>query len=244
MRPDGRKDDELREIRITRGFTETPHGSVLIEFGRTKVLCTAIIEDGVPPWLYNKGKGWVTAEYSMLPGSSHQRKQRDSRRGKVDGRSLEIGRLAGRALRAVIKLDAIGSRTIWLDCDVLQADGGTRTAAITGAYVALHDALQHLQKKNALIKGWPLRSSVAAVSVGLQKGKVLLDLNYQEDSRADMDMNIVMTGSGEFVEVQGTAERGTFNREQLGEVLDLAAKGIKELTISQNKALGLSANDA
>jgi len=234
----------MRAVRFTRGFTEAPHGSVLVEFGKTIVLCTAMIEDGVPPWLLNKGVGWVTSEYSKLPGSSPQRKQRDSRRGKVDGRSLEIGRLAGRCLRAVTRLDALGRRTIWVDLDVLQADGGTRTAAITGGYIALHDAASFLKEKNLLLKGWPLRPSVAAVSVGLSKGALLLDLDYREDSRAEMDLNIVMTGEGEFVEIQGTAEKGPFSKDQLDEAIGLARMGIEGLTRLQMESLGIPANGA
>ncbi len=243
-RKDGRKFDELRPVRFTPRFTEVPAGSVLIEAGKTIVLCTVMVEESVPPWLNNKGMGWVTAEYAMLPGSSHQRKQRDSRRGKVDGRSLEIGRLAGRALRAVTKLNALGQRTFWIDCDVIQADGGTRTAAITGSYVALHNALTKLKERQLLQKGWPLRSSVAAVSVGIVNGSVCLDLNYHEDSRADVDMNIVMTGTGEFVEIQGTAEKGTFSDSQLAEILAAGRKGINELLVLQNEALGLPNDDA
>jgi ribonuclease PH len=234
----------LREIRFTRRYTETPAGSVLTEFGKTIILCTVMVEDGVPPFLLNQGKGWVTAEYSMLPGSSQQRKQRDSRRGKVDGRSLEIGRLAGRALRAVTRLENLGHRTFWVDCDVLQADGGTRTAAVTGSYLALHDAMTALKEKGVLTRGWPLRSSIAAVSVGLVKGQAYLDLDYREDSRADADVNVVMTGRGEFIEIQGTAEKEPFTETQFEEVLALAKKGIQELTRLQNQALGLAADDA
>lgn len=239
MRIDGRNNNELRDIKFTRRFTEKPKGSVLVEFGKTRVLCTVMIEESVPPFLFNSGKGWITAEYSMLPGASHQRKQRDSRRGSVDGRSLEIGRLVGRCLRAIARLDALGQRTLWVDCDVLQADGGTRTAAITGAYVALHDALMTLKRRNLLQKGWPLRSSVAAVSIGLIKSTALVDLNYQEDSQAEMDMNIVMTGKGEFVEIQGTAEKNPFTASQLSEILELAKGSIEELTTLQFRSLGI-----
>ena len=244
MKKNGRKSDELRQIRFTRSFTEAPTGSVLVEFGKTKILCTVIAEDGVPPFLLNTGKGWVTAEYSMLPGSSPQRKPRDSRRGSVDGRSLEIGRLIGRSLRAVTRLDYLGPRTFWVDCDVLQADGGTRTAAITGSYIARHDARTRLKERNLFPKGWPLRTSVAAVSAGLVKGKVCLDLDYNQDSRADADMNIVMTGRGEFVEIQGSAERGTFSEDQLGKILSLAGNSIREITRLQREALGLPPDDA
>lgn len=208
-----------------------------MEFGKTIVFCTVSVEDGVPPFLMNSGRGWLSAEYSMLPGSSHQRKQRASRRGGVDGRSLEIGRLVGRSLRAVTNLKVVGQRTFWVDCDVIQADGGTRTAAITGGYVALHDALSSCKKMGKLGDVWPLRSSVAAVSVGRVNGKTFLDLDYKLDSQAEVDMNIVMTGSGDFVEIQGTAERGTFSHDHLEEFLELARKGIEELTGMQNTAL-------
>lgn len=238
MRIDNRNPDQLREIKITRKYTEAPAGSVLVEFGRTKVICTAVIEEGVPPFLMNSGQGWVTSEYSMLPASSPQRKQRESRRGKPDGRSLEIGRLTGRCLRAVSDMTLMGPRTIWVDCDVLQADGGTRTASITGGYVALHDAVKILSKKYGL-KGWPLRSNVAAVSVGLLNGEPLLDLNYSEDSKVSVDMNVVMTASGEYIEIQGGAERDTFTQTQLDQMLGLARQGIKELIALQNEALGV-----
>jgi ribonuclease PH len=238
VRTDNRKPDQLRKIGITRNFTETPDGSVLVEFGKTRILCTAMVEEGVPPFLFNTGRGWISAEYAMLPGSSAQRKQRESRRGKPDGRSLEIGRLVGRSLRAVADLKLLGPRTIWVDCDVLQADGGTRTAAITGGYVALHDAVKSLVKK-AQLKGWPLRSNVAAVSVGILKGEVNLDLNYAEDSQAEVDLNVVMTASGEYVEVQGGAERSTFNNDQLESMLGLARDGINQLIRLQNQALGV-----
>jgi ribonuclease PH len=242
-RIDNREYDQMRPVRITRNYTANPNGSVLVEFGETKVLCTAMVEDGVPPFLLNSGKGWVTAEYAMLPGSSSPRKQRESRRGKPDSRSLEIGRLVGRALRAVTDLKKLGNRTFWIDCDVLQADGGTRTAAVTGGYVALHDAMTDMKRRKSLSK-WPLRDSVAAVSVGIVKGALNLDLNYHEDSRAGADMNIMMTGGGDFVEIQGAAEKGTFNDQELAGILDLARKGIQELTEIQNRALGTAADDA
>jgi len=229
----------MRPVRFQRGFTQNPAGSVLVEFGNTVVFCTVSVEDSVPPWMMNSGRGWLSAEYSMLPGSSHQRKQRTSRRGGVDGRSLEIGRLVGRSLRAVTNLKVVGQRTFWVDCDVIQADGGTRTAAITGGYVALHDAFTFCKKNGKLGDAWPLSSSVAAVSVGLVNGKPCLDLDYNLDSRAEVDMNIVMTGGGEFVEIQGTAERGTFGQSHLDEFLRLGRKGIEELTRLQRAALGI-----
>ncbi|MBU0755299.1 MAG: ribonuclease PH, partial [Planctomycetes bacterium] len=201
-------------------------------------LCTAIIEDGVPPFLINSGQGWITSEYAMLPGSSPQRKQREGRRGRPDGRSLEIGRLAGRCLRAVADMSLLGPRTIWVDCDVIQADGGTRTASVTGGFVALHDAVKALSKKHGL-KGWPLKTSVAAVSVGFVKDEALLDLNYAEDSRASVDMNVVMTATGEYIEIQGGAERQTFTQAQLDQMLELARGGIEELIRFQNEALGV-----
>ncbi|MFH1998237.1 MAG: ribonuclease PH [Planctomycetota bacterium] len=238
MRNDGRQPDELRNIKITRKYTEAPDGSVLVEFGKTKVICTALVEETVPPFLFNSGQGWVTSEYAMLPGASPQRKQRESRRGKADGRSLEIGRLAGRCLRAITEMKLLGQRTIWVDCDVLQADGGTRTAAITGGFVALHDAVKALSKRTEL-KGWPLKSNVAAISVGLINDEPILDLNYEEDSRASVDMNIIMTAAGEYVEIQGGAERNTFTDTQLEAMLSLGRKGISDLIVLQNEALGV-----
>lgn len=238
MRIDDRKPDELRPIKITRHFTEAPDGSVLVAFGRTMVLCTAIIEEGVPPFLMNSGKGWITAEYEMLPGSSPQRKQRAARRGSADGRSLEIGRLLGRSFRAVADLKLLGQRTIWIDCDVIQADGGTRTAALTGGYVALHDATKYLCK-NVELRGWPLKSKIAAVSVGILRGEPYLDLNYHEDSQAEVDMNVVMTEAGEFIEIQGGAEQRPFDGKQLDALLNLARKGITDLFGFQNSALGV-----
>jgi len=240
VRIDGRNNNELRRIRFARGFTELPYGSVLCEFGKTMIFCTVMVEEKVPPFLLNSGRGWITAEYSMLPGSSAERKQRDSRRGRVDGRSLEISRLVGRSLRAIVDLTAIGNRTFWVDCDVIQADGGTRTAAITGSYIALHDAMKKVEAKGGFKKGWPIRSSVAAVSIGIMNGEPYIDLNYHEDSRAVIDMNIVMTGDGEFVEIQGAAEKGTFTQDQLAEILKMARTGIDELSLLQKESLEAS----
>ncbi len=238
MRIDDRKPDQLREIKITRHFTDLPDGSVLVEFGKTMVLCTAMVEEGVPPFLINSGKGWVTSEYDMLPGSSRSRKQRASRKGSADSRCLEIGRLLGRSFRAVTNLKLIGPRTIWVDCDVLRADGGTRTAAITGGYVALHDAVKSLSKTVEL-KGWPLRSMVTAVSVGIFHGEPHLDLNYHEDSRAEVDLNVIMTDTGEYIEIQGGAEQKPFDSDSLATLLSLAQKGIADLIRIQNNALGV-----
>jgi len=235
-RADGRRADQLRPTEIIRGFTETAPGSVLICQGRTRVLCTACWESGVPEFLAGAGRGWVTAEYDMLPSSTGQRRRRRGRNGKVDGRSQEIQRLIGRTMRSIIDMSKLGENTVWLDCDVLQADGGTRTAAITGAYVALADGLSWARKQK-LIKENPLAGAIAAVSVGIVGGKVLLDLDYGEDSAADVDMNVAMTGAGEFVEVQGSAEGGTFGREQLDKMLRVAAKGIRELLANQKKTL-------
>ncbi|HHT9126612.1 MAG TPA: ribonuclease PH [Candidatus Brocadiia bacterium] len=237
MRIDNRKPDELRAVKLERNFTRFAPGSVLIQVGNTKVLCTATIEDTVPPHLKNSGQGWITAEYSLLPGSTQTRTSRESTKGKIAGRTHEIQRLIGRAMRAVVKLSEIGERTIWIDCDVLQADGGTRTASITGGYVALVDALRWLQEKEQ-IKTIPITDSVAAVSVGLMEGTPILDLCYEEDVNAQVDMNIVITGSGYFVEVQGTGEEHTFTEEQLIQMLSLAKKGIKELTQIQKASLG------
>jgi ribonuclease PH len=239
-RHDGRTPDQLREIRIETGFTETPDASVLIRFGRTTVWCSASVVEEQPRWMKysdgNDNKGWVTAEYEMLPGSTSPRGRRDGRRGSVSGRTQEIQRLIGRSLRAVTKLDELGPRTIYLDCDVLQADGGTRTASITGAYVALAIALKGL-KERELIDSIPLRDSVAAVSCGIVDGAALLDLPYVEDVAADVDMNIVMTGSGKFVEVQGTGEEATFDEDEFAELLRLAKVGIAELTKLQQTAI-------
>jgi ribonuclease PH len=236
-RPSGRAPDELRAVRLTRGFTRHAEGSVLVEFGDTRVLCTASVEDKVPPFLRGKGQGWLTAEYGMLPRATHTRGDREAARGKQSGRTQEIQRLIGRSLRAVVDMAALGERTIQIDCDVLQADGGTRTAAITGAWVAVHDAIEWLRAKGA-IEGSPLLDSVAAVSVGLKDGRVLLDLDYVEDSGCDTDMNVVMTGSGGIVEVQGTAEGRPFSRGQVDALLDLASAGIGRLAIAQRQAIG------
>ncbi|SHJ82002.1 non-canonical purine NTP pyrophosphatase, RdgB/HAM1 family/ribonuclease PH,TIGR01966 [Tepidibacter formicigenes DSM 15518] len=233
----GRKNNEIRDIKITRNYTKYAEGSVLIEMGETKVLCNASIEDRVPPFLKNSGTGWITAEYSMLPRSTHQRKVRESSRGKVDGRTQEIQRLIGRALRSVIDLKALGERTIWIDCDVIQADGGTRTASITGAFVAMADALYKLYKQK-LIKKMPIKSFISAVSVGIVNGENILDLCYEEDSNAQVDMNIVMTDKGEFVEVQGTGEEFPFKKDQLYKLLDIGEIGNKMLIDAQKKALG------
>ncbi|KAA8719642.1 ribonuclease PH [Corynebacterium spheniscorum] len=235
-RADGRATDQLRSVRITRGFTSNPAGSVLVEFGNTRVMCTASVEEGVPRFKRDSGEGWLTAEYSMLPAATHERMPRESMRGKVKGRTHEISRLVGRSLRAAVDLSQLGENTIQLDCDVLQADGGTRTAAITGAYVALADAIAVL-KKRGVVPGEPLRAPVAAVSVGVIDGHVCLDLPYEEDSRAEVDMNVVMTEEGRFVEIQGTGEHAEFDRDQLNELLDVATKGCKELIAAQKAAL-------
>jgi len=237
-RVNGRRADELRPVRLQRRFTKHAEGSVLVEFGDTRVLCTASVEERVPPFLKDSGRGWVTAEYGMLPRSTNTRTEREAARGKQSGRTQEIQRLIGRSLRAVVDLSALGQRTINLDCDVLQADGGTRTAAITGAFVALHDAVNFLREKN-LLPRWPLRDHVAAVSVGMSNGTPLLDLDYSEDSACGCDMNVVMTGASGFVEVQGTAEGATFSRAELDALLALAARGIGELIGHQKKSLGL-----
>jgi len=236
VRANGRRADELRPVRIQRRYTKHAEGSVLVEFGDTRVLCTASVEERVPPFLKDSGRGWVTAEYGMLPRATNTRGEREAARGKQSGRTQEIQRLIGRSLRAVIDLSALGQRSIQIDCDVLQADGGTRTASITGAFVALHDALSHLKQKG-LLKAWPLRDHVAAVSVGMFQGTALLDLDYGEDSGGDCDMNVVMTGAGEFVEVQGTAEGKPFARAELDRLLGLAARGIAELIAAQKKSL-------
>ncbi|MBS1709659.1 MAG: ribonuclease PH [Armatimonadetes bacterium] len=236
MRIDGRQPDELRPTKLERGFAKFAEGSCLITMGDTHMLVTATVEDRVPPWLKGQGQGWVTAEYAMLPRSGRQRNQRDGNRGP-NGRSMEIQRLIGRALRAVIDMEALGERTITLDCDALRADGGTRTAAITASYVALVDALDWMQKQRTL-KKQVLKDSLAAVSVGVVNGVELLDLCYEEDSKAQTDMNVVMTGSGKFVEVQGTAEADPFSAETLGKLLALAKKGIHELTDMQDAVLG------
>lgn len=236
-----RKNDELREIKIKRDYTKYAEGSVLIEMGETKVICTASIEDKVPPFLKNSGSGWITAEYSMLPRSTHQRKVRESSRGKVEGRTQEIQRLIGRALRSVIDLKALGEKTIWIDCDVIQADGGTRTASITGAFVAMADALHKLYKSKSINK-MPITSFVSAVSVGIVNGENVLDLCYEEDSNAQVDMNIIMTNKGEFVELQGTAEGFPFKKDQLQQLIDLGEKGNEMLIAAQKRSLGEIAN--
>ncbi|WP_374511181.1 ribonuclease PH [Niveibacterium sp.] len=235
-RPSGRTANALREVRITRGFTRHAEGSVLVEFGDTRVLCTASVEESVPPFLRGKGEGWVTAEYGMLPRSTHTRSAREAAKGKQSGRTQEIQRLIGRSLRAVVDLKALGERQITLDCDVLQADGGTRTAAITGACVALHEALDKLVAAGKLPAN-PMRERVAAVSVGIVDGQPVLDLDYAEDSNCDTDMNVVMTASGGIVEVQGTAEGAPFSRAELDALLALAEHGIGELVEAQGRAL-------
>lgn len=236
-RDNGRLNDELRQVKITRNYIMHPDGSVLIEVGNTKVICTAVVEDKVPPFLKGTGKGWVSAEYSMIPGSTKTRKPRDINKGKIDGRSQEIQRLIGRSLRSVVDLDAVGERTVWIDCDVIQADGGTRTASITGAFIAMVDAFYGLLSRNEIEK-MPVKAFVSAVSVGMVKGEAILDLCYEEDSSADVDMNIVMTNKGEFVEIQGTGEESTFTRDELMNLISLASKGCEELYKLQREALG------
>ena len=238
MRPSGRGTQHLRAVRMTRGYTRHAEGSVLVEFGDTKVLCTASVAAQVPPFLRGKGRGWVTAEYGMLPRATHTRGEREAARGKQSGRTQEIQRLIGRALRAVIDLPALGEHTVHVDCDVLQADGGTRTAAITGAFVAVHDALSWMRDRG-MIAALPVKDFVAAVSVGIYEGVPVLDLDYPEDSACQTDMNVVMTGAGRFVEVQGTAEGEPFARGELEQLLGLAASGIAELVAHQRRALGL-----
>ena len=242
MRADGRGPAELRAVEMTPDFTENPLASLLCRMGRTLVLCTVCEEPTVPRFLLGKGRGWITAEYAMLPGATDTRSQRDSSRGRPSGRSQEIQRLIGRSLRAVADLDALGERTLHIDCDVLQADGGTRCASITGGYAALAIAVRRLQARGELQRD-PLRDSVAAVSVGIVAGEIVLDLPYLEDSRAEVDMNVVATGSGRFVEVQGTGEDGTFTPEQLAEMTALALRGIAELTQIQERALAEPGRD-
>jgi ribonuclease PH len=237
MRPSGRAPDELRQVRLLRGFTAHPEGSVLVEFGSTRVLCTASVENGVPPFLRNTGQGWVTAEYGMLPRATHTRTPREAARGRQTGRTQEIQRLIGRSLRACIDLRALGERTVTVDCDVLQADGSTRTAAITGGYVALADAVASLLRRR-LIDANPIHGQVAAVSVGIVAGVPVLDLDYAEDSEAETDMNVVMNSGGGFIEVQGTAEGHAFRREELDELLNLAAAGVSRLCALQLESLG------
>jgi ribonuclease PH len=238
LRPSGHKPDQLRAVRITRAYTRNPEGSVLVEFGDTRVLCTASVEERVPPFLKESGRGWVTAEYGMLPRATNTRGEREAARGKQSGRTQEIQRLIGRSLRAVVDTAALGPRSIQIDCDVIQADGGTRTAAITGSFVALHDAITWLQRKKLILKT-PIRDFVAAVSVGVHGGAPVLDLDYAEDSASGCDMNVVMTGAGRFVEVQGTAEGEAFSRRELDALLELASRGIAELIGVQKKALGV-----
>ncbi|WML45583.1 ribonuclease PH [Neobacillus sp. PS3-40] len=238
MRVDGREPMQLRPIHIEANYLIHPEGSVLISVGDTKVICTASIEDRVPPFMRGEGKGWITAEYSMLPRATDQRNIRESSKGKISGRTMEIQRLIGRALRAIVDLSAIGERTIWIDCDVIQADGGTRTASITGAFVAMAYALNTLAEKKVFSK-FPITDFLAATSVGILKdNQIVLDLNYSEDSKAQVDMNIVMTGNGEFVELQGTGEESTFSYQQLQGLLHAAQEGLKELFDYQKKALG------
>jgi ribonuclease PH len=236
QRPSGRAADQLRDIRITRHYTKYAEGSVLVEFGDTKVLCTASVSESVPPFLRDKGQGWLTAEYGMLPRATHTRSDREAARGKQTGRTQEIQRLIGRAMRAVFDLEALGARTINLDCDVLQADGGTRTASITGAFVAAHDAVSKLLATGRIERS-PITDYVAAISVGVYEGVPVLDLDYAEDSQCDTDMNVVMTGSGGMVEVQGTAEGAPFSRAELNALLDLAQSGIRSLVEKQKAAL-------
>ncbi len=238
-RADGRSLDELRPVTIERGWSSQAEGSALISFGGTRVLCTASFTNGVPRWLTGQGKGWVTAEYAMLPRATNDRSPRESVKGKIGGRTHEISRLIGRALRAVVDTSALGENTIVIDCDVLQADGGTRTASITGAFVALSDAIEWGRQRGYVAKkATPLADSVSAVSVGIIDGTPMLDLPYEEDVRAGTDMNIVMTGSGAFIEVQGTAEQAPFDKAELDRLLDLGAKGCADLTALQKEALG------
>ncbi len=237
MRPDGRKNNELREVKITRNFLKTAEGSVLIEMGDTKVICSASIEDKVPQFLKDQKKGWITAEYGMLPRSTQTRMMRESIIGKVGGRTHEIQRLIGRALRSVVDLEALGERTVWIDCDVIQADGGTRTASITGAFLCLAEALGAAYKKG-IVGRVPINDYLAAISVGIVGGEARLDLCYAEDSAAEVDMNVVMTGSGNFVEVQGTAEGQPFAKDTLERLLNLADDGIKRLVLMQKEHLG------
>jgi ribonuclease PH len=238
MRPSKRAPNQLRPVEIIRGYTKHAEGSVLVKFGDTHVLCTASIEEKVPSFLRGKNQGWVTAEYGMLPRSTGTRMQREASQGKQSGRTQEIQRLIGRSLRAIIDLGKLGERSIQIDCDVIQADGGTRTASITGAYVALHDAVGHLLR-NKLIENSPLLDSVAAISVGMYQGVAVADLDYPEDSDCETDMNIVMTGSGGFVEIQGTAEGTPFSRSDMDNMLDLAQDAIRQLTVKQKEVLGI-----
>ncbi|GAA0421246.1 ribonuclease PH [Cocleimonas flava] len=236
MRPSGRANDEMRQVKFTRNYTMHAEGSVLVEFGNTKVLCTATIDERTPPWLRGKGQGWVTAEYGMLPRSTNSRMGREAARGKQGGRTMEIQRLIGRSLRAIVNLEALGERQIIVDCDVIQADGGTRTASISGAYVALCDAVQTLLDSKK-IKRDPLMGQLASVSVGIYKGNPVLDLDYAEDSNAETDMNVVMNNAGHFIEVQGTAEGHAYSRDEMNAMLDLAEKGINEIIEIQDETL-------
>jgi ribonuclease PH len=240
-RNDGRAADQLRPVSITTDYTENPLASVLIEMGRTRVLCTVCEESSVPRWMAGRGRGWITAEYSMLPGSTDRRSDREAARGKVSGRTQEIQRLIGRSLRAIADLDALGERSLWVDCDVIQADGGTRCASITGAYVALALGVERMRARGDLAAN-PLRDSVAAVSAGVVSGDVVLDLPYEEDSRAAVDMNVIATGSGRFVEIQGTGEEATFSRTELNSLTELALGGIAALTLEQQRALSAVAS--
>ncbi len=235
-RPDGRRSDELRNVIVDKNFIKHAEGSVLISVGDTKVICTASVEDKVPPFLRGQGTGWITAEYSMLPRSTETRNIRESSRGRLGGRTHEIQRLVGRALRSVVDLKALGERTIWIDCDVIQADGGTRTTAITGAFIALVDALTKLQTQQRW-ESLPLNDYLAAVSVGIVNGEIVLDLCYEEDSAAQVDLNVVMTGNGQLVEVQGTAEEKPFTRTQMNQMMDYAEKGILELVRLQRRTV-------
>lgn len=236
IRLDGRKTDEKREVRITRNYTMYAEGCVLIEIGNTKVICTATVVEKVPPFLKNQGKGWITAEYSMLPRATGERNQREAAKGKLGGRTMEIQRLIGRALRACIDLEKLGERTVTIDCDVIQADGGTRTTSITGGYIALEMAMRRLMEKGVLSEN-PMTSNIAAISVGMVKGTPVLDLMYTEDYEAEVDMNVIMNDKGEFVEIQGTGEEATFARKDLNALLDLAEKGIYELIEVQRKEI-------
>jgi len=236
-RNSGRALNELRKVKITKNYITHPAGSVLIQMGDTKVICAATIEDRVPPFLRDKKSGWVTAEYSMIPSSTHTRTAREASRGKLSGRTQEIQRLIGRSLRTVVDLEKMGERTVWIDCDVIQADGGTRCASITGAFIALALAFKKLRKEK-VIETMPLRDYVAAVSVGINDGRNILDLDYSEDSVAGVDLNVIKTGAGGFIEIQGTAERDPFDNKQLADLLELADKGIRELVEIQKKAVG------
>lgn len=240
-RIDGRKNNEARGIKVTRNYIKHREGSVLIEFGDTKVICTASIEDKVPPFLKGSGEGWITSEYGMLPGSTASRKPRDSSRGRIDGRTAEIQRLIGRALRSVVDLKSLGERTIWIDCDVIQADGGTRTASITGAFIALADAMNKIDEGQKF-EIYPIKSYVAAISVGVLNDEIILDLCYEEDSRAQVDMNIVMTDKGEYIEIQGTGEESPFTKEQMNEMLSVAEEGINNLVAIQKDCIKEAGN--